>query len=142
MCKFTVKEAEDGEFLVNNTIYIAPGGKQMKLLRRGEKKKVSITDDPPVNRFQPSVDYLFQSILSLEEKNLVAVILTGMGKDGAQGLLELRQSGATTIAQDEASSIVFGMPKEAIRLEAARKIVSLTEMSQHITSEFNKLMKV
>ncbi|MFN8369269.1 MAG: chemotaxis response regulator protein-glutamate methylesterase [Bacteriovoracaceae bacterium] len=141
LCTFTVKEAEDGEFLKKDTIYIAPGGKQMKLLKRGSEKRIAITDDPPVNRFQPSVDYLFNSISELEVKNLIGIILTGMGKDGAKGLLELKNSGAYTIAQDEESSIVFGMPKEAIAINAAIKVVSLQEMSANIVSEFNNFKK-
>jgi len=141
LCDFTVKEAEDGEFVERDTIYIAPGGKQMKILRRGKEKKISITDDPPVNRFQPSVDYLFNTIPALEEEKLMGVILTGMGRDGAKGLLELKNSGALTIAQDEESSIVFGMPREAIALGAAEKVVSLQEMSTNIVLEFNKITK-
>jgi two-component system chemotaxis response regulator CheB len=141
LCAFEVKEAEDGEFLKKNHIYIAPGGKQMKILKRGQEKRISITDDPPLNRFQPSVDYLFNSLPSLEEPNLLGIILTGMGKDGARGLLKLRESGAFTIAQDEESSIVFGMPKEAIALGAAMKIISLDEMANNIVLEFNKFIK-
>jgi two-component system chemotaxis response regulator CheB len=87
------------------------------------------------------VDYLFNSLPSLEEPNLLGIILTGMGKDGARGLLKLRESGAFTIAQDEESSIVFGMPKEAIALGAAMKIISLDEMANNIVLEFNKFIK-
>jgi two-component system chemotaxis response regulator CheB len=141
LCPFDVKEAEDGEFLKKNHIYIAPGGKQMKILKRGKEKRICISNDPPFNRFQPSVDYLFNSLPSLQEQNLLGIILTGMGKDGAQGLLKLKDSGASTIAQDEDTSVVFGMPKEAIALGAAMKVISLDKMAYNIVLEFNKLRK-
>lgn len=141
LCPFTVKEACDGEILQGNTIYIAPGGRQMRLLKQGAQKRVSIVDDPPLNRFRPSVDYLFNSIATLGEKKLMGVILTGMGKDGANGLLKLKNSGAFTIAQDEESSVVFGMPKEAIALGAVNRVVSLGEMSATMVFEFNNLAK-
>jgi len=135
---FTVKEAEDGELLQKNTVYIAPGGNQLKLLRRGKELKVETNDDAPVNRFKPSVDYLFDSVSNLEVENLIAIILTGMGKDGAKGLLNLHSSGALTIAQDKDSSVVFGMPKEAIRLGAADKILSLENIANEMILQFNK----
>ncbi len=113
----------------------------MKILKRGREKRISITDDPPMNRFQPSVDYLFNSLPDLGEEKLLGIILTGMGRDGAAGLLQLREAGALTIAQDKESSIVFGMPKEAIALGAAMKIVSLEEMAVNIVLEFNKLIR-
>lgn len=139
LCPFTVKEAEDSEFLQKNTIYIAPGDKQMKLVKRGDQKKIVITNDPPLNRFRPSVDYLFESLPALSEKSLVGVILTGMGRDGAKGLLEIHKSGAFTLAQDELTSVVFGMPKEAIAIGAANKVVGLPDMAQTIVQEFNKI---
>jgi two-component system, chemotaxis family, protein-glutamate methylesterase/glutaminase len=139
LCRFTVKEAEDGEFIKRNTVYIAPGGRQFKLVKRGQEKRVIINDDPPVNRFQPSVDYLFESVAMLQEEVLLGIILTGMGKDGAKGLLAMKQAGAMTMAQDEESSIVFGMPKEAINIGAAKKIIPLNKMSESIVEELNKL---
>jgi two-component system, chemotaxis family, protein-glutamate methylesterase/glutaminase len=139
LCNFNVKEAEHDEILSKNTIYIAPGGKQMKIKRDNNKLHVVITDDPPLNRFQPSVDYLFNSLPELKITNLLGIILTGMGKDGAKGLLNLKNNGAYTIAQDEASSIVFGMPKEAIALNAHLRIVSLNEMANQIVLNFNKV---
>jgi two-component system chemotaxis response regulator CheB len=141
LCAFTVKEAIDGEFLEKNTIYIAPGGKQMRILKRGEEKRIEVNDDPPMNRFQPSVDYMFNTLPQLEEDNLIGVILTGMGKDGAKGLLNLKECGAMTIAQDEESSVVFGMPKEAIAIGAANRVVSLDDMPNILIEEFNKLAK-
>lgn len=123
---FTVKEAEDGEELTPNKVLIAPGGLQMGLRRLGSKLIVQIKDDPAVNRFKPSVDYLFNQASRIDGPlQMVCGILTGMGRDGAQGLLALRQRGALTFAQDEASSAVFGMPRAAIELGAASRVVSL-----------------
>ena len=138
MCKFTVKEAVSGEVLTKNTIYIAPGGKQMRVLQAGTQLSINTNDDEPVNRFKPSVDYTFKTLLKVDVDNLVGVILTGMGKDGAEGLLGLQKRGAFTIAQDQSSSVVFGMPKEAIRIGAADKISSLHQMADCIVDEFNK----
>lgn len=141
LCPFTVKEAQDGDVIEKNTVYIAPGGLQMKITKRSGIKKIVLTDDEPVNRFKPSVDYLFDSIPLLGEKDVLAAVLTGMGKDGAQGLLKLKNAGAYTIAQDESSCVVFGMPKEAIRLGAAKKVVHLTDMSDTFVEEFNALKR-
>ncbi|MFZ4714720.1 MAG: protein-glutamate methylesterase/protein-glutamine glutaminase [Bacteriovoracaceae bacterium] len=137
LCPFLVKEAEDGEILKPNTVYIAPGGKQFKLRKEGSIKRVVITNDAPVNRFIPSVDYLFNSLVDLKEKNLVAFILTGMGKDGAQGLLKLKKAGATTIAQSEKGCIVFGMPREAINLEAHCHIIELKSIPSKMVEIYN-----
>jgi two-component system chemotaxis response regulator CheB len=139
LCPFFVKEAEDSEVLRADTVFIAPGGKQMGLKKVGAKILLEISDAPPVNNFKPSVDFLFDSITTIENLAVLGVILTGMGKDGAQGLLNLKNQGALTIAQDEQSSVVFGMPKKAIELGAAQKIVSLQDMSKEIVAEFNKI---
>lgn len=141
LCNFTVKEVEDGEFLEKNTIYIAPGGKQFKVNRRGKKFRCEVNDDEPVNRFKPSVDYLFDSLAKCKIDSIVGVILTGMGRDGAQGLLNLKKSGAHTIAQDEKSSVVFGMPKVAIELNAHIDIESLDSMPEKVIEAFNNLSK-
>lgn len=137
LTSFTVKEADADEFVKKNTIYIAPGGKQMKIVKRGEYMKIVITDDEPVNRFKPSVDYMFNSLSTIEEENLIAIILTGMGKDGAKGLLSLQENGALTIAQDERTSIVFGMPKEAISLGAAKEVLPLQSIPNKVVEFFN-----
>lgn len=139
LCQFTVCEAEDNCEVLPNFAYIAPGGKQMSLKMKNQKYYLQINDDPPKNRFKPSVDYFFESLSLLNVKNLVGVILTGMGKDGAQGLLGLKNKGALTIAQDEKSSVVFGMPREAIRLGAATAIVSLSNIPKEIVKNFNQL---
>jgi two-component system chemotaxis response regulator CheB len=125
--KFTVKEATDGDKLIANQVLVAPGGFQMKVVKRGAAMYVEINDDEPVNRFKPSVDYLFDSVAkSSINSNIVAAIFTGMGRDGAKGMLALKNSkNAITIAQDEETSVVFGMPKEAIKLGCVDHIVPL-----------------
>lgn len=129
LCPFTVKEAEDGELVQPNHVYIAAGGKQMQIRGSAGHLRVYITDDPPVNRFKPSVDYMFESIAKIPHLKLVAGILTGMGSDGAQGLLKLKNIGAFTFAQDEQSSAVYGMPRVAAEIGAADKVVGLDQMA-------------
>jgi two-component system chemotaxis response regulator CheB len=142
LCPFTIKEAQDGEPIQQNHIYIAPGGKQLKLKRVGHQILAVITDDPPVNRFIPSVDYLFDSVPALKERHVAGVILTGMGKDGAQGLLKLKDAGAYTIAQDEETSVVFGMPREAIEIGAACEISPLGNIAGYLANYFNQKVKI
>ncbi len=132
LCPFGVKEAEDGDIIKPNFVYIAPGGQQMKIQDSGGKEYILLTDDPPLNRFKPSVDYLYQSALKIKSKKVIAVLLTGMGADGAIGLLNLKQKGAQTIAQDEKTCAVFGMPKAAIDLNAATHILPLEKISSQI----------
>lgn len=132
LCPFEVKEAEDGDEVRANRVLIAPGGKQMKFVYKNGKGHVEINDDEPVNRFKPSVDYLFYSVAKNLYTHTVAVILTGMGKDGARGMLELNKGGVKTIAQDEYSSVVFGMPKEAIAIGAADYVEPLNEIAERI----------
>lgn len=132
MFEFTVKEAEDGDIVKKNQILIAPGGQQMKIFKSGSDLKVQINNDPPVNRHAPSVDYFFYSVAELNLKNVIGVILTGMGADGAKGLLSLKLKGAETIAQNEESCVVFGMPKEAIKAGAASEILPLNEVANRI----------
>ena len=138
LCKFKVKEAEHGEAVVPNTVYIAPGEQQFKISNKGQQLKVVITDDPPVNRFKPSVDYLFDAISGLDIDNVVAAVLTGMGKDGAKGLLQLRQVGAKTIAQDKATSTVYGMPREAFKIGAVDETTPLHKIVEQMIVLFNK----
>lgn len=135
LCNFEVKEAVDGDIVKKNRVLVAPGGKQMRLKEKSNSLYVEINDDAPVNRFKPSVDYMFKSVGELNLKNkIVAAILTGMGKDGAQEMLKLKKDGAFTLAQDEASSVVFGMPKEAIAIGAADHAVHIDEVAQKIVS--------
>jgi two-component system chemotaxis response regulator CheB len=112
--------------------YIAPGHAHLLLARSGANYIAHLSDDPPVNRHRPSVDVLFRSAAQHAGKNAVGVILTGMGRDGAAGLLDMKKAGAYTLAQDEASCIVFGMPREAIALGAADEIASLPDMCRRV----------
>ncbi len=136
ICEVTVKEAEDGERIMRGHAYICPGGRHMKLERSGAKYSIKISDGERVNRHKPSVDVLFRSVADNAEQNAVGIIMTGMGHDGAAGLLEMRNSGAITIAQDEQSCVVFGMPKEAIKLGAAKYILPLEEIPAHLITLF------
>ncbi|HTT70105.1 MAG TPA: chemotaxis response regulator protein-glutamate methylesterase [Anaeromyxobacteraceae bacterium] len=129
-----VREGAEGDSVVPGVVLIAPGNKHMLLKRSGARYYVSVRDGPRVNRHRPSVDVMFRSVAQSAGKNAVGVILTGMGGDGAQGLLEMRQAGARTLGQDEASCVVFGMPKVAIDLGAVEKVVALDAMAKEILS--------
>jgi two-component system, chemotaxis family, protein-glutamate methylesterase/glutaminase len=125
VCAIEVKEAHDNDRVLPGRALIAPGGRQMTLKRSGALYYVEVRSAPPVNRHCPSVDVLFRSVAKSAGKNALGVVMTGMGHDGARGLLEMRDAGARTAAQDEASCVVFGMPKEAIKLGAAEKVLPL-----------------
>jgi two-component system chemotaxis response regulator CheB len=128
LCRISVKEAEDGDSVLPGHALVAPGNHHMTLARSGARYSVKINQDAPVNRHRPSVDVLFDSVARNAGRNAVGVILTGMGGDGAKGLLAMKQAGASTIAQDEASCVVFGMPKEAIKLGAVDEILPLSDI--------------
>lgn len=132
ICHIEVKEAAHNDRVVPGRALIAPGGKHMLLKRSGAQYHVDVIDGPLVNRHRPSVDVLFRSVAKAAGRNALGVILTGMGDDGAAGLLEMRQAAAHTIAQDEASCVVFGMPKEAIKRGAAERVLPLDLMAQAI----------
>lgn len=133
LCAMQVHEAEDGQRVLPGHVYLAPGGvAHMKLARSGANYVVKLDESEPVNRHRPSVDVLFNSAAQVAGKNAVGVILTGMGKDGALGLMAMKQAGAITFAQDEASCIVFGMPREALLIGAADNAVPLSEISERI----------
>lgn len=132
LCRINVKEAEHGERVLPGYAYIAPGGFHLSLGRSGANYVAHLDQEPPVNRHRPSIDVLFDSVARHAGKNAIGVILTGMGKDGAEGLLRMKQAGAHTLAQDEASCVVFGMPKEAIALGAADEVAPLGEMSRRV----------
>lgn len=136
LCRISVKEAEHGERVLPGHAYIAPGHAHLKLARSGANYVAHLSDEPPVNRHRPSVDVLFASAAQHAGKNALGVILTGMGRDGAAGLLEMRRAGAYTFAQDEASCIVFGMPREAIALGATDEVVSIADMSRRVMARF------
>ncbi|MDF7759610.1 chemotaxis response regulator protein-glutamate methylesterase [Kosakonia cowanii] len=132
LCQMSVQEAEEGDRVLPGHVYIAPGGFHMELTRSGANYHIKLSDDMPINRHRPSVDALFHSVARCAGKNAVGAILTGMGSDGAAGLLAMREAGAWTIAQSERSCVVFGMPREAIALGAASETVDLDHISQHI----------
>lgn len=132
ICKISVKEASDGDTVLRGHALIAPGNKHMELRRSGARYYVSLNSEPHVNRHRPSVDVLFRSVAKYAGKNAIGVILTGMGGDGAAGMLEMYNAGAYTVAQDEATCIVFGMPKEAIRLGGVCKVLPLQQISSHV----------
>ena len=133
LCKIVVKEAENGESVLRGKALIAPGNKHMLLKRSGARYYVVVQDGPLVNRHRPSVDVLFRSTAQYAGSNAIGIIMTGMGDDGARGLLEMRNAGAKTIAQDEKSCVVFGMPKEAISMGAADAVLPLIKISSQIT---------
>jgi two-component system, chemotaxis family, protein-glutamate methylesterase/glutaminase len=136
ICEVTVKEASDGERVMRGHAYIAPGGKHMELYRSGAKYFIKIRGGDLVNRHKPSVEVLFNSVAAHAGQNAVGIIMTGMGRDGAEGLLNMKEAGARTIAQDEKSCIVFGMPKEAIKIGAADQIMSLQEIPKRVIAYF------
>ncbi|HSB67709.1 MAG TPA: chemotaxis response regulator protein-glutamate methylesterase [Candidatus Methylomirabilis sp.] len=129
VCTIRVREAEEGDRVLVGHALIAPGNYHMALRRNGAQYFVHVHSGPPVNRHRPSVDVLFDSVAEWAGRNAVGVIMTGMGADGAKGLLAMRRVGARTIAQDEATSVVFGMPKEAIELGAAEAILPLPRIA-------------
>lgn len=132
LCRITVKEAEHGERVLPGYAYIAPGAFHLSLARSGANYVAHLDQEPPVNRHRPSIDVLFDSAARHAGKNAIGMILTGMGKDGAEGLLRMKKAGAFTLAQDEASCVVFGMPKEAIAIGAADEVAPLGEMSRRV----------
>ncbi len=136
LCNIEVREAQDGDRVLPGRALIAPGGKHLLLERSGAQYHVKVVNGPLVNRHRPSVDVLFRSVARSAGKNALGIIMTGMGDDGARGLKEMRDAGAHTVAQDEASCVVFGMPKEAIRLGAAQEVMPLQHIPQKILSEF------
>lgn len=139
ICEVNVKEAEEGDIITYGTVYIAKGGNHLELERKGASLYARLTEGEKVHFQKPAVDILFNSVAKIVGKNALGIILTGMGKDGAAGLLEMKNKGARTIAQDEATSVVFGMPLEAIDLGAAQKICPLEEMPERIV-EFSRIL--
>ncbi len=139
LCRISVKEAEDGDSVLPGHALVAPGSYHMSLVRSGARYSVRITQDPPVNRHRPSVDVLFDSVARYAGANAVGVILTGMGGDGAKGMLAMKQAGAYTIAQDEATCVVFGMPKEAIKLGGVDKILPLGDIAGAVLTHVSRL---
>lgn len=131
-CRIEVREAKDGDRLCSGRALVARGNHHLAVRRSGAQYFAEILDGPPVSRHKPSVDVLFRSVALSAGQNAVGVILTGMGDDGAAGLLEMRRAGAHTIAQDEATSVVFGMPREAIRRGAVVEVLSLPRIAASV----------
>lgn len=136
LCKISVKEAEGGERVLPGHAYLAPGHSHLTLVRSGANYMTKLDQGPPVNRHRPSVDVLFRSAAISAGKNAVGVILTGMGKDGAAGMLEMKKMGAYNLAQDEASCVVFGMPREAIAIGATDEVAPLHELPGRVMEYF------
>jgi two-component system chemotaxis response regulator CheB len=141
ICRVSVKEAEDNDSVIRGRALIAPGNRHTMLKRSGARYYVEVKDGPLVCRHRPSVDVLFRSAARYAGKNAVGVIMTGMGDDGARGMLELKEAGAKTIAQDEDSCVVFGMPKEAIKLGAVGRVVPLGAIAGAVMRECSSCNK-
>ncbi len=131
-CAMRVREARDGDRLERGLVLIAPGGRHLQLRKAGGQYYAVVADGPPVNRHRPSVDVLFRSAAACADRDVLAILLTGMGDDGARGMKLLHDCGAFTVAQDEASCVVFGMPMEAIRLGAVDEVLGLAKIAQAI----------
>jgi two-component system, chemotaxis family, protein-glutamate methylesterase/glutaminase len=125
LCAIEVREAQNGDRVIAGCALIAPGGRHMQLRQSGAQYYAEVLDGPPVNRHRPSVDVLFRSVAKASGRNALGIIMTGMGDDGARGLREMHEQGARTLAQDENSCVVYGMPKEAVKLGAADEVVHL-----------------
>ncbi len=141
LSKLTVIEAQGGERLQPGMAYLAPGHSHMRVRRSGGGLMLELSQEEPVNRHRPAVDVLFRSVAEQVGKNALGVILTGMGKDGAQGLLAMRQAGAWNIGQDQASCVVYGMPREAAEVGALDEVASLTDISGSIMAKLRALDK-
>jgi len=137
LCQIEVREAKDGDSVLNGQALISPGNFHMVLRRSGSRYFVNVKDGPLVHHQRPAVDVLFNSVAQYAGPNAIGVIMTGMGADGAKGMLKMREAGAKTIAQDEASCVVFGMPKEAIKLSAVDRVVPLDRILQEIVHFIN-----
>lgn len=135
LCQIEVREARHNDRVMAGRALIAPGGKHMLLRRNGAQYHVEVVDGPLVNRHRPSVDVLFRSVAKCAGANALGVIMTGMGDDGAAGLLEMRKAGAQTVGQDEASCVVYGMPKEAVKRGAVAKVVPLDAIAREIQAQ-------
>jgi len=136
ICRIAVKEAANNDRVMPGRALIAPGGKHMLLRRNGAQYFVEVVDGPLVNRHRPSVDVLFRSVAKCAGGNALGIIMTGMGDDGAAGMLEMHNAGASTIAQDEATCVVYGMPKEAVKRGGVERIVPLDTIAKEIVQQF------
>ena len=141
LCQIGVKEAQEGDSVIPGQALLAPGNYHMELRRSGARYYVSLNQEPPVNRHRPAVDPMFRSVAKYAGANSVGVILTGMGNDGAAGMLEMKKCGAYNLAQDEASCVVFGMPKEAIKAGGVDKILPLQDIPSAMLAHLKMLTK-
>ncbi len=132
LCRVTVCEAEDNQQLIAGHVYIAPGHSHLMLRRNGDHYVTKLDKAPPVNHHRPSVEVLFRSVAQAAGKHAIGVMLTGMGKDGAVAMLEMREAGAYNFAQDESSCVVFGMPREAIAVGAVHEVANIEEIAQRL----------
>lgn len=137
LCQITVKEAEDDEIIRDSCAYIAPGNAHLMIDKKGTTYKTKLSFGKEVNRHKPSVDVLFRSGANVVSSSAIGIILTGIGKDGAKGMLEMSKNGAFNIAQDEKTSVVFGMPKEAIKSGGVNEIIALDDISARLISLVN-----
>ncbi|MGE8281535.1 MAG: CheB methylesterase domain-containing protein, partial [Stenotrophomonas sp.] len=128
----SVREASDGEAILPGHAYLPPGGRHLRVIRDGARWRCRVDDTAPVNLHKPAVDVLFQSVAQNAGANAIGAILTGMGEDGARGLLAMKLAGAPTLAQDEASSVVWGMPGSAVRLGATDEVLPLERISERL----------
>jgi two-component system chemotaxis response regulator CheB len=142
-CQIRVKEAEEGEKLVPGTAYLAQGGKQMKISATadGNDHLIRITDDPPENNCKPSVDYMFRSVVSYFPGRITAVVMTGMGNDGTTGMRLIKRHGGISMAQDEKSCVVYGMPMEVIKAGAADLVLPLGMISDAIEKSVQRMVR-
>ncbi len=139
LCQPRVIEARGGEPLESGMVYVAPGHSHLQIRRSASGYTTELLKTPPVNRHRPSVDVLFDSAADVVGRNAVGVILTGMGKDGACGLLRMRNAGARTFGQNEASCVVYGMPREAALIGAVEEVAGLGELSRRVLSVFGRI---
>ncbi len=138
VCELTVKEARDGDVLESGHVYIAPGSQHLKIKKHGLKMICRLEDSDPVNRHKPSVEVMFKSLLEMPPANVTAMMLTGMGEDGAKAMKTLADAGAHTIVQDEASSLVWGMPGAAVKYGAAKDVVALQKIAKRLLQHLNR----
>ncbi|WP_137894055.1 chemotaxis response regulator protein-glutamate methylesterase [Ramlibacter sp. 2FC] len=138
LCRITVKEAQDGERMLPGHAYIAPGGLHLSVARSGANYLARVLDGEPVNRHKPSVEVLFKSAARAVGPNALAVMLTGMGADGALAMREMREAGAYCVAQDEASCVVFGMPRAAIAADAVHQVLPLAQIGPHLVQRLRE----
>jgi len=139
LTKLHVSEAKGGERVLPGHAYLAPGGFHLRVQRSGADYVLKLSDAEPVHRHRPAVDVMMESVAAAAGKNVIGVLLTGMGKDGAKGMLDIRNHGGYTFAQDEQSCVVYGMPKEAVTVGGVDKVVVLSKMGEAILEKLKTM---